>query len=370
MTTISPSKNSTILIVGAGVFGLTLALSLHQRGYHNITIFDRYLPPVPDGSSVDISRVIRPDYADPFYARMGLEAMKGWNSTYKSYFHRSGLLCVAQTKGHPYILESRQNVEKMGLMVTEVDGREVRRKCQGMAEGVTGLEGYFNEICGWADARGAIECLARRCSESGIGFVSGARGTVTSLITVENGRKVVGVRTRLGGEVFGDRVILATGAWTPFLVDMSQTSVSTGQPVGFLQLTEEEAETLRDVPIVIDLSTGWFSFPPTPGSNILKIARHGYGYETRRGPSGAKAKAAVTVSAPALDANNASTSFIPDDAEQALRNGLKLLFPQFQDRKFLRMRLCWYTDTANGDFVVDHHPEYENLFLACGGSGQ
>lgn len=73
-------KREDILIVGAGIFGLTTALELRERGYEKITVLDRYARPVPDGSSVDISRVIRFDYGDPVYAKMALEAMKGWET--------------------------------------------------------------------------------------------------------------------------------------------------------------------------------------------------------------------------------------------------------------------------------------------------
>jgi sarcosine oxidase/L-pipecolate oxidase len=66
MTSRKPvAKNESIVIVGAGVFGLSTALELKNRGYQNVTVLDRYLPPVIDGSSVDISRVIRVEYADP-----------------------------------------------------------------------------------------------------------------------------------------------------------------------------------------------------------------------------------------------------------------------------------------------------------------
>ena len=35
------SKSSPILIVGAGVFGLSTALHLGQRGYTNVTVIDK-----------------------------------------------------------------------------------------------------------------------------------------------------------------------------------------------------------------------------------------------------------------------------------------------------------------------------------------
>jgi sarcosine oxidase/L-pipecolate oxidase len=37
----APGKNDAIIIVGAGVFGLSTALHLAKRGYTNVTVFDR-----------------------------------------------------------------------------------------------------------------------------------------------------------------------------------------------------------------------------------------------------------------------------------------------------------------------------------------
>lgn len=37
----SPTKNDAIIIVGAGIFGLSTALHLAKRGYRNVTVFDK-----------------------------------------------------------------------------------------------------------------------------------------------------------------------------------------------------------------------------------------------------------------------------------------------------------------------------------------
>jgi sarcosine oxidase/L-pipecolate oxidase len=41
-------KTRKIVVIGAGVFGLTTALQLHQRGYTNVTVVDRSMPPVSE----------------------------------------------------------------------------------------------------------------------------------------------------------------------------------------------------------------------------------------------------------------------------------------------------------------------------------
>jgi sarcosine oxidase / L-pipecolate oxidase len=54
-------REHPIIIVGAETFGLSTALSL-SKSYQNITIFDRFNPPVRDAASTDINKVIRADY--------------------------------------------------------------------------------------------------------------------------------------------------------------------------------------------------------------------------------------------------------------------------------------------------------------------
>lgn len=108
MTTRVPARKiDSILIVGAGVFGLSTAIELNKRGYENVTVLDRYLPPVVDGSSVDISRVIRTDYADPLYGKMAREALDGWQGEYKDFYYHSGFVMLAENGGHSYIEKSQ-----------------------------------------------------------------------------------------------------------------------------------------------------------------------------------------------------------------------------------------------------------------------
>ncbi|CCF39797.1 hypothetical protein CH063_10535, partial [Colletotrichum higginsianum] len=88
-----PPKSAPVLIVGAGVFGLSLAHELAaNRGYTSVTILDRFLPPVPDGSSVDVSRIIRTEYADPLYSSLATDALQGWRTSevYSPHYHESG----------------------------------------------------------------------------------------------------------------------------------------------------------------------------------------------------------------------------------------------------------------------------------------
>lgn len=370
MTTRSPvSKDEHILIVGAGVFGLSTALELKKRGYSHVTVLDRYLPPVIDGSSVDISRVVRTDYADTLYGKMAREAYQGWVGEYKDHYHHSGFVMLADQQGNSYIEKSKEVNETLGTTLEEFkDARDIRRIYPQIQANFAGLKAYHNPHGGWADAEASIHHLSTQCSRHGVSFVTGSRGTVLSLKYA--GNRVVGVNVAQGEPVLASQVVLAAGAWSNTILPMTQATTASGQPVGFIQLTSEEAKQLKDTPVMINLSTGIFCFPPTPHSKILKIARHGYGYATQIESGRDLRGDSKTVSAPKRDGNNVDASYLPSDAENALREGLKQLLPKFAHHKWMNRRLCWYSDTQQGDFIIDHHPTIEGLFLATGGAGQ
>jgi glycine/D-amino acid oxidase-like deaminating enzyme len=44
-------------------------------------------------------------------------------------------------------------------------------------------------------------------------------------------------------------------------------------------------------------------------------------------------------------------------------------FPGMADMPILESRICQVETTANGDFIIDRHPDYENVWLVGGGSG-
>jgi glycine/D-amino acid oxidase-like deaminating enzyme len=44
-------------------------------------------------------------------------------------------------------------------------------------------------------------------------------------------------------------------------------------------------------------------------------------------------------------------------------------FPALAKRPLSEARVCQYENSANGDLLIDRHPQYGNLLLVGGGSG-
>lgn len=72
------SRDASVFIVGASVFGLSTALHLAKNGYKNITVFDRAdILPSPFAAGNDLNKIVRAEYGsghadDDFYTDLGL----------------------------------------------------------------------------------------------------------------------------------------------------------------------------------------------------------------------------------------------------------------------------------------------------------
>ena len=67
-----------ILVVGAGIFGITTALEMKKRGYH-VAVLDPGPLPHPLAASTDISKMVRLNYgSDEAYMTLAELAYSGW----------------------------------------------------------------------------------------------------------------------------------------------------------------------------------------------------------------------------------------------------------------------------------------------------
>jgi len=194
-------------------------------------------------------------------------------------------------------------------------------------------------------------------------------GTVSRLLfSSPSSAQVTGVQLSDAIQIHADLTMLATGAWTPSLIDLRGRATATGQVLMYLSLTATEQSRLGSMPVILNLSHGMFIIPPT--NRVLKVARHAYGYLNPtqiRIPNG-DGKAEMEVSLPLTTWDSADAA-VPPEGEQACRAALRDIIPALAERPFTAGRVCWYTDTPTGDFLIDYHPSYRGLFLATGGSG-
>ncbi|KAK2749288.1 hypothetical protein FQN55_003613 [Onygenales sp. PD_40] len=361
----------SILIVGGGVFGLSTALALAGRHSGKITVVESSPTiPNPHGSSVDSSRIIRADYADPQYSALAEAALEKWRYTEwgrEGRYAQNGLVLLSSGDKHSteYARKSYENVKRVDPKAVELlsNRDEVIKAAPTYGSGLHVEGGYVNWKSGWADAEASVRFAKKKIDETG--RVEFRTGDVKRLLTTA-GRKVTGVELADNTTITADLVILATGAWTSRLIDLRGKADATGQVLAYIRISDQEQAALANMPTVLNFSTGMFIIPPR--NNLLKIARHAYGYRNPTrvpAPPGTAAQTAETIEV-SLPENGVP---IPPEGEEACRTALREMLPAFADRPFEKTRVCWYTDTPNGDFIITHHPSYPGLFLATGGSG-
>ncbi|KAL8670494.1 MAG: hypothetical protein Q9168_004976 [Polycauliona sp. 1 TL-2023] len=368
----------------------------------------RYTPSAHT-ASIDSSRIIRPDYANPAYSKLAAEAQEAWRSGYggEGVYHESGLAVVAGKSGNEYVEAACRNVEDkeatnverlnnpqdikaiLGLPSDYCPGREQAEDAEQL-----GTTGYINRSSGWANAEGAMRTQMRRILEEHRRDPSRltlrrakAKHLLFSPTSNDSKPRVCGVQLTDSSSLRADLIILATGAWTPSLLDLTGRVQSTAQCLAYLPLTSSEAEAMSAMPVLLNLSTGYFVIPPAQNSaspsacppsrqspetvvytHHLKVAGHCHGYLSPT-PITIPTTPSRTINlCPSLP----SSSPVPPPALKSLRAFISSIFgptAPLSSRPFASSRLCHYTDTPTGDFLITYHPDYSNLFLCTGGSG-
>ncbi|KAK3049103.1 hypothetical protein LTR09_009522 [Extremus antarcticus] len=375
---------SSILIVGSGVFGLGTAYSLTQRPEFNntkITLLDRLDFPASDAASIDSSRIIRPDYPNPAYAKLAAQAQQHWRGEFgaEGRYTESGLALLLYDDDVDLSKESFQGslqnvMEKLGLkvgprseggQVTVLEDQQAIKSVIKNMPGDLGEYGYVNWTSGWAHAENAM--LHLRSLVLATGRVEFRTAEVEHLLFSPDSSAVSGVVSTSGEHITASLTILATGAWTPKFLDLRGIASASGQVLAYLTLTASEQEALGSNPTIFDKSNGMFIIQPS--AHVLKIARHGYGYANfvsiphpERPGSGEN----ITVSLPRTKQDDADLN-IPPEGERACREFLARTIPYLADRAFDHTRICWYLDTPSEDWLIDYHPKYSGLFVATGG---
>jgi len=60
---------------------------------------------------------------------------------------------------------------------------------------------------------------------------------------------------------------------------------------------------------------------------------------------------------------------VPQSSLRRLRSSLRGIYPELAKKPFAATRLCWYTDSTDGDWVIGYYPSDSGLLLATSGSG-
>jgi glycine/D-amino acid oxidase-like deaminating enzyme len=336
-----------IAVIGAGVFGAWSALRLAEAG-HRVCLIDQYGPASGRASSADLSRVIRAGYgADAIYSEWARRALDDWRALEADTGER--LLTITGAvflgpPGFPYLVDTFETLARLQQPVEWIAAAELSGRFPGLAADGVG-PAVFEPGAGVLRARPAVLAVVRHAVAA-----HGVTYTCAAVQPVNESRAAITVKTSSGALVDADFYVFACGPWLPTLFPEAvgarirptrQEVLYFGLPPGTHQFA------VPHFPVWIDFDAGLYGLPDLDSAGFkVGIDRHG----------------------PSIDPDTADR--IVDAALiDSTRTFLARRFPRLAAAPLVDARVCQYENTATGDFLIDRHPRYDNVYLVGGGSG-
>jgi len=342
---------SKVIVVGAGINGVTAAIELRKRG-QEVVLVDPGPLPHPLAASTDISKAVRAAYgADEEYtelAERSIERWRKWNQQFGTrLYHEVGVMFVRRQEMKPgdFEHESFKTLEKRGHKVERMNAPQLWKRFPAWNPELY-RDGVLEIEAGYAESGRAVAMLIQRAKSAGVKLCEGA--TFSQLNERDN--RVSGIALNDGQQIAGDFVVMAVGAWTPYVLPFTKKFFhATGQPVFHLKPSKPELFAPQRFPVFgADITTtGYYGFPINR-DGVLKIANHGTGREM---------------------SPDSPERVVTSHDEKNLREFLASTFPSLTDAPIVYARVCMYCDTHDGHFWIARDPERQGLVVAAGDSG-
>jgi monomeric sarcosine oxidase len=340
-------KNSyDVAVIGAGVFGAWTALCLRRAG-RRVALVDSYGPGNARASSGGESRLIRMGYgADELYTRWSMSSLAMWKEFFaqvkKPLFHQTGILWIANEED-AQAQASRETLKRLDVRHEVLNRRELESRYPQIGFGEASW-GMFEPESGVLLARRAAAAVVEAAISEGVDYFQEFVSTPTGT------GKIANVRTSSNREIHAGEFIFACGPWLGKLFPdlLGERIFVTRQEVYFFGVPAGDSR---------------FAPPAMPGWLFQADLTYGVPDLENRG-----FKIALDRHGPAFDPDNGAR--VPTaEGIAAMRAYLAKRFPALANAPLVEARVCQYENTSNGDFLVDRHPEHQNVWLVGGGSG-
>ena len=339
------------IVVGAGINGVVAAIELRKRR-HDVLLVDPGPLPNPLAASTDISKVVRSAYgADKEYtelAERSREIWQQWNIEFGvELYHEVGFLCMRQRpmQTGDFEYESLGLLERRDHRIERVNSDYLRRHFPAW-NADRYPDGFLDFEAGYAESGRAVAVLIERAKSIGVALREHAKFCALD----ETSNRVKGIALESGEKVPADAVVMAVGAWTPYILPFTRNFFrASGQPVFHLKPAQPELFMPERFPIFgADISTTGFYGFPLNRDGVVKIANHGLGHEM---------------------SPDSPERVVTKEEENKMREFLADSFPSLADAPVVFTRICFYCDTKDGDFWIAPDPDRAGLTIAAGDCG-
>ncbi|NXE84244.1 SOX oxidase, partial [Cochlearius cochlearius] len=359
------------IVIGAGIQGSFTAYRLAQR-HRDTLLLEQFILPHSRGSSHGQSRITRSAYPQGHYARMMPDSFHLWQQleaeASTSLYRRTGLVVLGPA-GAPELEDCR----------CSLDAGEVLDATE-LAQRFPGLQLHAGEVAMWDGTGGVL-------------FADRALRAVQDVFrrhggTLRDGEKVLRIEpgavltvTTTAGVYRAPRLIITAGAWTGALV----APLGLRLPLQPLRINvcywrEKEPGTPsagRVGPCFMALGLsqaphGVFGLPALEYPGLVKVSG------ARRWQGDPLASPPPNWLPPQVCYHHGSPTD-PEERDRAppaaphpdvalLSSFISSYLPRLETQPAV-VETCLYTNTPDGDFILDRHPKFSNIIIGAGFSG-
>jgi sarcosine oxidase len=325
------------IVIGAGVFGASLAEALSSRGWR-VTLVERYAPANVRSSSGDLSRLLRCGHGtgsstDEWYTRSAWNARARWKEIGeeedRELLLTTGALWFARDEDG-WDTRAETLMGELGVPCERLDPARARELLPGLRTDDLSFVLHEPEA-GVLRASEAVRTLVRRSLRRGTELVLGTAVPARDAVVVD------------GERLTADRIVWACGAWLGKLFPEAAPVRATRQEVLYWDAAPER----RQGPAWVDWSVAMYGLPDVDGAGLKILS-------DRPGPP--------------FDPDTSARE--PDPAAVAeVRAYIAHRFPELADVRLLRAAVMHYELTPTRGFLVRPLPGQDRSWLMGGGSG-
>jgi sarcosine oxidase len=264
--------------------------------------------------------------------------------TGRNLLDRIGVLWMAKP-GNPYVDESRESLRHFQIPFRDLSAADLRREYPQIRLDPAAIA-ILEPDSGALLARQAVQAVVREFIKRGGSY------RVAAVATGQHSGALRAVVTSSGESIDADAFVFACGPWLGKVFPdlLAQRIFVTRQEVVFFGIPPGDTRfSPPQMPVWLDFTDdrGMYGFPDLEARGF-KVAfdRHG----------------------PPFDPDTANR-IVTSDKIAAARAYVAERFPALADSPVVDSRVCQYENTSNGDFLIDRHPDFQNVWIAGGGSG-
>jgi len=347
---------SDVIVVGAGVFGGWTAYYLAGMGA-KVTLVDAYGPGNSRATSGDETRGVRTSYGDKgVWAELWMgwanEAIDRWTKfdaewgremKVRLFFNTGDLIFRARPE--PFTTQNQELWKKLGIPFEVLKVEDVARDHP--VVNLRDITVVLHEPrAGVVRARRACEVVAEAFRQAGGQVVSGYAS-----LGDKNGNHLQNIKTTgPAATLTAENYVFALGPWLPkAFPELMGPRIRT--PLGYVHYfgtpPGDDRFTFPNLPS--------YNFPGVTGWPALPVDNRGFRVRWR----------GDTPTDP-----DVSQRVFDRKKDKLARDFVKERFPLLQGAPLLETRACHYEFSASRNFIIDRHPDFDNVWFAGGGSAE